>query len=41
MGYKKRGVRTGDGPYKDSYQRKTSNVGKRIQSGQKCPIKKK
>ena len=41
MSYKKRGVRDGSGPYKDSYQRKTSNVGRRIQSGQKCPVKNK
>ena len=41
MGKDIRGKRDGSGSYKDSYQRKTSNVGKRIQSGQKCPIKKK
>ena len=40
MGYKKRGVRTGEGPYKDSWQRKKSKIGRRKQSGQKCPKKK-
>ena len=37
MGKEKRGKRDGSGPYKDSYQRRTSNTGRRIQSGQKCP----
>ena len=38
MGANKRGVRTGDGPYKGSYQRKTKgSVGKRRAGGQKCP----
>jgi len=40
MSYKKRGVRDGSGPYKGSYQRKTSNVGRRIQLGQKWVKKK-
>ena len=41
MGSNKAGVRDGTGPYKDSYQRKTSKVGRRQQAGQKCPVKKK
>lgn len=41
IGKNQRGKRDGTGPHKDSYQRKTSNIGKRIQSGQKCPVKKK
>jgi len=39
MGAIKRGVRDGSGPYKGSYQRKTSKVGKRVASGQPCPKK--
>ena len=41
MGKNIRGKRDGSGSYKDSYQRRISNTGKRIQSGQKCPVKKK
>ena len=37
MSNTKRGVRDGTGPYKNSYQKKTSKVGKRIQSGTPCP----
>jgi len=37
MSRTKRGKRTGDGPYKDSYQRKTHKVGKRKARGEKCP----
>ena len=36
-----RGKRDGTGPYKGSYQHKHSKVGKRVQSGTKCPKKKK
>ena len=38
-----RGKRDGTGPYKGSYQRRNSSVGRRQQSGEKCPkpIKKK
>lgn len=41
MGRNKAGVRDGTGPYKGSYQGKTSKVGRRQQAGQKCPVKKK
>jgi len=41
MGRNRRGVRDGTGPYKGSYQKRISNTGKRIQSGQKCPVKNK
>jgi hypothetical protein len=41
MGKTERGKRTGDGPHKDSYQRKTSSIGKRRQGGEKCPKEKK
>jgi len=34
-----RGNRDGTGPYKDSYQKRKGNKGKRQQSGQKCPKK--
>ena len=40
MSSTKRGVRNGTGPYKGSYLRKTSKVGKRVQSGKPCPKKK-
>ncbi len=36
-----RGKRNGSGPYKDSYQRKESKIGKRRQAGNPCPKKKK
>jgi len=40
MGYTKRGVRSGTGPHKDSYQRrKHGNAGKRKQAGEECPKK--
>lgn len=32
-----RGRRNGTGPYKGSYQSGNSKVGKRQQSGEKCP----
>jgi len=32
-----RGKRDGTGPYKGSYQRKNSSVGRRRAAGQKCP----
>jgi len=32
-----RGKRNGTGPYKGSYQGRTSKVGRRQQSGEKCP----
>jgi hypothetical protein len=41
MAKNQRGVRDGSGPYKGSYQAKTSKVGKRQQAGQKCPKTKK
>jgi len=41
IGRNQRGKRDGTGPYKDSYQRRTSNTGKRIQAGKKCPVKNK
>lgn len=41
MGLKKRGVRTGDGPHRDSYQRKKFGVGRRQKAGEPCPKKKK
>ena len=34
-----RGKRDGSGPFKDSYQRKTSGIGKRQQAGEPCPAK--
>jgi len=40
MSKTKRGKQDGTGPYKDSYQRKTSRVGKRVQAGKPCPKKK-
>ena len=40
MGKTARGVRTGDGPFKGSYQSKVSKVGRRQAAGQKCPVKK-
>jgi len=38
MGKTKKGVRDGSGPYKESYQRKKSKIGKRKQLGEVCPI---
>ena len=32
-----RGKRDGTGPYKGSYQGRTSKVGRRVQSGKPCP----
>ena len=40
MGLTKRKVRTGEGPYKDSYQKKNIGAGKRKLAGEKCPKKK-
>jgi len=41
MGYKNPRRRDGTGPAKRSFQRKTAgDVGRRRQSGQKCPKKK-
>jgi len=40
MGRTKRGVRDGSGPYKGSYRRKTSKIGRRKASGKKCPKRK-
>lgn len=37
MGQNERGKRDGTGPYKDSYQKKTSDAGKRKQAGETCP----
>ena len=41
MGKNKKGVRDSSGPYKDSYQRKKSKIGKRKQRGEVCPKSKK
>ena len=40
MGKTVRGVRDGTGPFKGSYRRKTSKVGKRRAAGVKCPKRK-
>jgi len=40
MGKNIRGKRDGSGPHKASAQASVSNIGKRQQSGQKCPKKK-
>lgn len=42
MGYLRRGVRTGDGPYKDSYRRRVErkSIGRRRAKGIKCPKRK-
>jgi len=40
MGYKRRGVRSGDGPYEDSWQRENVGKGRRIEAGEECPITK-
>lgn len=42
MGYLRRGVRTGDGPYKGSYRRrvKGKRIGRRRAAGVKCPKRK-
>ena len=38
MGYNRRGVRDGSGPYKGSYQRRVAGgIGRRRQAGQACP----
>ena len=37
MGKTIRGKRNGSGPYKGSYQSRISEVGKRQQSGERCP----
>jgi len=37
MGKTIRGKRTGTGPYKGSYQDRTSKVGRRQQAGEPCP----
>lgn len=34
-----RGKRDGSGPYKQSFQRKKNNIGRRKQKGEKCPKK--
>lgn len=39
MGKIRRGVRTGTGPHKDSYQARKFGKGKRQMAGQKCPKK--
>jgi len=41
MGKNARGKRDGTGPYKGSYQQRTSGKGRRQQAGQKCPQRKK
>ena len=38
MGYNKRGVRDGSGPYKGSYIRRSGGkIGRRRRAGTKCP----
>lgn len=37
MGRNARGVRDGSGPYKGSYQKKISGLGRRKAAGQVCP----
>ena len=38
IGYKKRAVRTGDGPNKNSYRRQSgNNTGRRKAGGETCP----
>lgn len=39
--FNKMGKRDGTGPYKDSYQSLVNNIGKKRESGEKCPIDKK
>jgi len=41
MSRSRRGVRDGSGPFKDSYQRKKSKIGRRRKAGIPCPKKKK
>ena len=41
MSKTQRGKHDGTGPYKDSAQSQTSDVGKRQESGEPCPKKKK
>jgi len=43
LGKTTRGKRNGSGPYKGSYQGRTSKIGRRRLAGEKCPkpIKKK
>lgn len=41
MSKTRRGKRDGTGPYKGSYQKKTSKVGRRKAAGQPCPKSKK
>lgn len=38
MAKKKKGVRTGTGPFKESYQKMKVGVGKRKKLGEVCPI---
>jgi len=41
MGYQRKGVRTGLGPYKTSYIRKQGgSIGRRRKAGVKCPKRK-
>ena len=42
MGYLRRGVRTGDGPFKGSYRRRVEGkrIGRRRARGVKCPKRK-
>jgi len=41
MSKTQRGKRDGTGPYEGSAQAQVSNVGKRQQAGEVCPVKKK
>jgi len=38
MGYNKRGIRNGTGPYRYSYMRMVKKIGRRKESGEKCPF---
>ena len=40
MGRNARGKRDGTGPYRGSYQRKKSGIGRRRAAGQRCPVRK-
>jgi hypothetical protein len=37
MGKTARGKRDGSGPFKDSFQARTSKIGRRKKAGEKCP----
>jgi len=39
MGKEQRGVRTGTGPYKESWQLRNIGSGRREEAGEECPFK--